>query len=296
MKKLALILAMFVGMGTALADSLVVEPVIKAEVLLIQSIEEDAEPVVVFGTNDFGVVATKGDVEVSGVVSIVDVPEYGVELSQVYLKKGIGEKFDITAGYQNIPFGYWTSNCVNYPLVRTGNYDPTFDDYIIKNKATQVEIGYTGNVIVADVAGYVGNSGTFSSVAGRFSADLAIIAPNLSVNVEDADSVSVAVGAEVDLGTVALNGVYYRGVNTDRMGSYFEVAVFPTESIITAIRADLLANTETNDGQSSFSLSGIYLITDNVYAGIEYTLQSQVLDSDLQEPTHMITGLIGCEF
>ncbi len=296
MKKLILAFAVLATSIYAGEESLEVTPVIKSEVISSIALEDGARPAVFFGSQDFGVIVNKGDVEVAGVVSLVDAPDYGVSLNKVYVKKGIGESFDITAGYKNLPYGHWTSNCVNYPLVRSGNSNPTYDAYKIKQKASQVEVGYTGSVLVADVAGYVGSNGEFGSVAAKLSADLTILAPTVSVRADNMDSVDMTVGADVDFGVINFYGAYSRGVNVDRMGSYFEVSVFPTSFLITSLRADLLADTDTKDGITNFSLSNLFLLTDNVYAGLEYNIQSDVIDSDLQSAVHGLTAIIGCEF
>lgn len=266
-------------------------PVLKSETILTSVLEDGARPTIIFGDNDLGVMFTKDLLEVKAVLSLAD-----VTLSKVYIKQGFENGVNLLAGYSELPYGSWTSNCVNYPLVRTGNYDPAYESYKIKQYAPQVGGGYSNDVIEATVAGYVGENGNSTSLAAKIGADFTIIAPNLSVRADNMDDVELAIGADIDLGVVGIYGVYSRGINVDRMGSYVEVSVFPTDFLITAIRADLLANTDTKDGLSSFSFSNLFLITDNIYAGIEYTLQSDVVDTELQKPYHLLTTLIGFQF
>ena len=47
-------------------------------------------------------------------------------------------------------------------------------------------------------------------------------------------------------------------------------------------------------GETQFSLSGLYLISDNLYAGIEYN--AWMMYDAFDEPFHTITGLIGYQF
>lgn len=293
---LKIVLAMLVGAGCLFSNDLTVTPIIKAEFIGIQMIDTNVSAgSVIFGDNSFGVTATKGDIEVVGVVSLVDVPEFGVDINKVYISKKFNESLKLNVGYKDLPYGFWYSNCVNLPLVRTGNFDPTYESYVIKTKAPQIGITWKQGVVETDVVGYM-HGGKYNSAVAKSEVNLGdVIAVNMSVKVQNVDTLSLAAGGSANMGKFQLSGVYSRSITENLTGSYVEFAVFPTDINVTALRADLLIDSLSN-GISSYSLSTVFFLTENFYIGSEYTLQSNIVNTKSEKPTHMVTGLIGVEF
>lgn len=291
-----IILAMLVGVGCLFADNFTLTPIVKAEFLGVQQIDKNAHAgSVIFGDNSFGVNATKGDLEVVGVVSLVDAPKLGVGLNKVHLVKTFSESFKLNVGYKDIPYGFWYTNCVNLPLIRTGNFDSTYKSYVIKTKAPQLGVKWKQGMVETDIVGYMHN-GKYKSFAAKSEVNLGdVIAINVSVKSQNMDTSSVSIGGTANLGMFQLSGVYSRGVTENTTGSYVEFAIFPTDINITAIRADLLID-DMNNGMSSYSLSSVFYLTEEFYVGSEYTLQSNIVEYKYQKPTHRVTGLIGVEF
>jgi len=303
-----IVIAILVGAGCMFAnnidstkmleqDNLLLVTNIKAEFLGVQQIDKDAQAgSVIFGDNNFGVTATKGDLEVVGSINLVDYPNLGVEVNKAFISKGIGgETFNLTVGYKDLPYGYWLSNCVNYPLVRSGDYNPAYDAYIVKTKATQIDLKAKTGIVTTNVAGYVHN-GEFNSAVIKTEANFNdVIVSNASVKIQNADTVSMVLGTTANIHKFQVTGVYSRGFTDKNTGAYTELSFFPTDRNVTAIRADLLMD-DMNNGLSSYGLSTIFNITENLYVGSEYTLKSEIVDSKTQTPTHSITALIGVEF
>jgi len=303
-----IVIAILVGSGCLFAnnidstkmleqDNLLLVTNIKAEFLGVQQIDKDAQAgSVIFGDNNFGVTATKGDLEVVGSVNLVDYPEFGVGLNKAFISKGIGgEKFNLTVGYKDLPYGYWLSNCVNYPLVRSGDYNPTYDSYIVKTKATQIDLKVKTGLVTTNVAGYVHN-GEFNSAVAKTELNFEdAVVVNASVKIENVDTVSMVLGTTVNMNKFQVTGVYSRGFTAKNTGSYAELCFFPTDRNVTALRGDLLLD-DSFDGMLSVGLSTIFNITENLYTGAEYTVKSNIVDSGTQNATHSITALIGVEF
>jgi len=291
------IIAMFVGAACLFADdTLRVVPNIKAEFLGVQQVTKDATAgSVIFGDNNFGLTATKGDIEAVGSISLLDNQDFGVAVNNAYISKGLGESFKLTVGYKDLPYGFWFTNCVNYPLVRSGDFNPDYNSYIIKTKASQIDLTWKKGMVTTDVAGYMHN-GKFNSAVMKSEVNVGdVIALNASVKVQNVDTLSIVCGTTANMGKFQLTGVYSRGITDKITGSYVEASVFPTDINVTSVRADVLVN-DDNVGMSSYALSSMFFITENFYTGVEYTVKSDIVNSDLQTPTHWITGLIGVEF
>jgi hypothetical protein len=277
-------------------DELVIVTNVKAEFVGVQQIDNNAPSgSVLFGDNNFGVTATKGNVEVVGSVSLVDYPEFGVELNKVYISKGLGESFNLSVGYKDLPYGFWFTNCVNYPLARSGDFNTDYYAYVLKTKAPQIDLTFKRGIVTTDVAGYMHN-GSFNSAVAKSEVNIGdVVALNASVKAQNLDTLSASVGGTANLGKFQLSGVYSRGITEKQTASYAEFAVFPTDINVTSIRGDILIN-DDHVGMSSYSLATLFFITENVYVGSEYTMKANIVNSELKTPTHWITGLIGVEF
>lgn len=292
------IIALMFGVACLFADdSLKVVPHVKAEFLGIQQIDTGVGAgSVVLGDNNFGLTATKGNLEVVGSVSFVDSPEFGVDINKIYLTKGLGESLNLTIGYKDLPYGFWLTNCVNYPLVRSGDFNSVYDSYVIKTKASQIDLTWKNGMIITDVAGYMHN-GKFNSAVAKSEMNFGdIIALNASIKIQNIDTLSIVCGTTANMGKFQLTGVYSRGITAENTGAYAEISIFPTDINVTSIRGDILLDSKTHSGLSSYSLSTLFFLTENFYTGMEYNLKSDILDSELQKPTHWVTGLIGVEF
>lgn len=293
MKRIILLLVALIGVS--MADTLTVEPVVKSELVFVQEIDSEAPAgSLLLGEQDFGVEITKGKTSVVGVANFSgDVGNIEAGLSKALVTQKVNDAVSISAGYGTIPFGFWSSNSVNYPLARTGGWSGSYD--AIKTKALQTAVNYEKGLLKTEVAGYQGASGSFKSVAGRVTADLALLAPEISFKSEDFESNSLSIGLTLDLGKIGVNTAYFTGLgDVDNAGTYLEVSVFPTEALIIAIRGETLNTKDFTDGETQFSLSTLYLLNEHVYFGMEYN--AWMVYSLFDEPLHTMTGLIGCEF
>ena len=294
MKRIMILLIALIGAGCLFAEPLEVTPVIKSELLFIQTIEENATAgSLILGEQDLGITATKGKTTVQSVANFSgSVDNITVGLSRATITQGINDVVSVKAGYDTIPFGYWTSNSVNYPLARFGGYTGVYSP--VKTASLQVGLNVEKGIIKTELAGYQGTSGSLKSIAARVSADLTIIAPELSIKSDDFDSTSVAIGIGIDLEKVLINTSFFTGLgDVDNAGIYFEFSILPTDAIIVAFRGESLNNKEFTDGEVQFSVSGLYLLNDNVYLGMEYNSLTAYGSDD---PVHTVTGLIGYEF
>lgn len=296
MKRIMVLLMALVGAGSLMADSLEVTPVIQSEFVFVQTIEEDA-PVgaIILGEQDYGVSLTKGKTNVTGVANFHgDVDAIEVGLTKATLTQTLNDNFSLTFGYADVPFGYWTSNSVNYPLARFGGWTGLYAP--VKTKALQTKVEFTKGLIVTEVAGYQANTESgFKSIAGRIKADLALVAPELSIKSDNLDETSVSVGLGFDFGKVLVNTAYFTGLNdVDNAGVYLETTVLPTDVLLVTLRGETLNTQDFSDGETQFSLSGLYLLNDHVYFGAEYNAWMEYTAMD--SPLHTVTGLIGFAF
>lgn len=278
-------------------DKLKFTPHIKTEFIGVQQLDTNMSiGSLIFGDNNFGITATKGDLEAVASVSLIDVPTFGVGIDKMYISKGLSDAFNLTVGYKDLPYGLWFSNCVNYPLVRSGDFNTEYSAYVIKTKAPQIGLTWEKGFLTTDVVGYM-NNGKFKSVVAKSEFNLGdVISINASVKCPNLDTLSMACGGVANLGKFQLSGLYSHNFSNELSGAYAEFSVFPTDNNVTAVRGDVLINKYSQIGMTSYSLSSMFSITENFYVGTEYTLKSNVIKSKMQTPTHWITGIIGVEF
>ena len=295
MKNVFIFLVLMVSFIYAEADSAKAEPKVKvtpiivAEFLAIQEINPEADAgSLIFGTNEFGATVATGPVDVVASINLNE--DLSVSVNKAYITHNMKEKFTLTAGYKNIPFGYWTTNCVNYPLVRTGGIVDA-----VKEKAIQLEFGAKNDLVDFKFAGY-NNNGTFQSFATKATLDYNVIGAGVSMKLEDFDQASLDLALLFDLDVVTVTASYYTGLNHSANGGYAEVSVLPNDNVIVSARAGMLTDRDLSAGDAQFSLAGLYFLNKYVALGLEYTAFSPIADSKLQTPEHWATGLIAFIF
>ena len=306
MKKMLIVLVALTAMLFAGEDSAKSEftftPIIKSELVFVGGWIPDvaSDYYLLLGEQDYGVTVAKGKTSVSGAATfsgeLTDINSTGINvgLSIATITQGINDVVSLKFGYDVIPYGYWNSNSVNYPLARFGGYSGAFSP--VRIKALQTAVGINTGMVESEIAIFQGTDGKFSSMAGKASFDLVFIAPTISIKTDNFENASVSFGISTDLGKVLMETAYFTGFSSksDQAGAYMEVSYLATDALIVALRGETLNDNQFKNGETQFSLSTLYLLNDNVYFGVEYNAWMDY--SAMDEPYHSISGLIGYEF